>query len=121
MRLRERETLSGSTRFWEKRISLPVAAAAAFIAAFIALGANIITSDRGNSPIYDNLADKNYTSELANLPEDKIDELFSLMESTLSDEFSSNSIVSLPANVNLTFSGDSQLVRSAGYIGSGAP
>jgi len=68
-----------------------------------------------------NLADENFSSQSVFIAGDKIDEIFSMMESSLSDDFSSNSIVELPADVNLIFNGDSQLVRSAGFEGSASP
>lgn len=119
MRIRARNTVSGSTRFWERRITLPVAAAAAAIfATVLSLGVSMGTSGHENSLLAAETDKGPYSSEIVNLPGNKIDELFSMMETSSSDDFSSNSIVELPADVNLIFNGDSQLVRSAGYTGS---
>lgn len=120
-RIREKRTVSSSIRFWEKKIPLPAAAAAAIIAAFVTFGTNIITDNRNDRILMTNLSDQNYISQTMNMPGDKIDEIFSMMESSFNDEFSSNSIVELPADFSMIFSGDSQLVRSAGYNGSTSP
>ncbi|MBB6478426.1 anti-sigma factor family protein [Spirochaeta isovalerica] len=119
--IREKKTVSQTTRFWEKRIPVPVAAAAAIIAATFSLGINMLAGDR-NDGLNPGLAsaDTNYSSVI-NLPGDKVNEFFKLMEASMSDEFSSNSIMELPSDVSLTFNGDSQLVRSVGYNGSASP
>jgi len=120
-RIRERETVSGTTRFWQKRISLPAAAAAAVLAASVTLGTNAIAFSRNNRVLMADNGSENFNNQTLNLPGDKIDELFSMMESTFSDEFSSNSILELPADVSLIFNGESQLIRTAGFNGSAVP
>ena len=118
VRIREKRTISGSIRFWERKIPLPAAAAAAILVASVALGTTLLTSNRSNRLF---MANENFQTQTVNLPGDKIDEMLRMMESSLSDDFSSNSIVELPANVNLVFNGDSQLIRSVGYNGSASP
>jgi hypothetical protein len=120
-RIRGKRTVQGSIRFWERRIPLPAAAAAAVIAASVTFGTSLFTDNSNDRVLMTNLADGNFNSQSMNMPGDKIDEFFSMMESSLSDEFSSNSIVELPADVNLIFNGESQLVRSAGFNGSTSP
>ena len=120
-RIRGKRTVSSSIRFWEKKIPLPAAAAAAIIAAFVTFGTNIISDNRNDRILMTNLADQNYANQTIDMPGDKIDEIFSMMESSLNDEFSSNSIVELPADFSMIFNGDSQLVRSAGFNGSTSP
>ena len=120
-RIRERHTVSGTTRFWQKKISLPAAAAAAVLVASVTLGTNVFTMNRNNKTLMSKLGYNNIANGKANMPGDKIDEIFSMMEASLSDEFSSNSIVELPSDINLIFNGESQLVRSAGFNGSSSP
>lgn len=119
--IRERRTVSGSTRFWQKKISLPAAAAAAVLAASVTLGTNMFTMNRNNKILMTKLGYENISNSSVNIPGNKIEELFSMMESSLSDEFSSNSIVELPDDFNLIINGESQLVRSAGFNGSASP
>lgn len=121
MRIREKQTISHTTRFWEKRIPIPLAAAAALVAAIVSLGTNMVVGGRNDGFQMANLSENGFSSQSINLPGDKVDEIFRLMESTLSDEFSSNSIMELPSDVNLIFNGDSELVRSAGFNGSASP
>lgn len=120
-RIRGKRNVLGSIRFWEKKIPLPAAAAAAVIAASLAFGTSIVSDSRDQRILMSNLSDENSGSQTLNMPGDKINEIFRMMEASLSDEFSSNSIVELPADVNLIFNGDSQLVRPAGFSGSASP
>lgn len=121
MRIREKQTISKTTRFWERRIPLPAAAAAAVLAAAMSLGTNVIAYNRNEKVQMANLSDVAINGTSINLPGDKVDEIFSLMESAISDEFSSNVIMELPSDVSLQFNGDSHMVRSAGFSGSTAP
>ena len=116
-RIRERRTVLGSLRFWEKKISLPTAAAAAVIAASVTLGINILAMNRGVNPHFTDSGISDNRGYLVDLPGEKLNEIFSMMETPDSDLFASNSIVTLPADINLIFHGDSQLVRSAGFYG----
>ncbi|MBN2657740.1 MAG: zf-HC2 domain-containing protein [Spirochaetales bacterium] len=119
--IREKRTVSRTTRFWERRIPVPVAAAAAIVAATFSLSINVLAGNR-NDGLNAGLASAggNYASVI-NLPGDKVDEFFRMMEVSMSDEFSSNSIMELPSDVSLSFNGDSQLVKSVGYKGSASP
>lgn len=120
-RIRGKRTVQSSIRLWDRRIPLPVAAAAAVIAASVTFGASFFTENETKPILMSNLTDENVNSPHVFQPGDKFDEIFSMMESSLNDEFSPNSIVVLPADVNLIFNGDSQLVRSAGFNGSASP
>jgi hypothetical protein len=119
--VREKNTVEGSTRFWERRISLPVAAAAAFIAATVSFGTHMLAGNRNDQLQMASLADQNYTAQVYGFPGENIDEIFRTMETAYSDEFTSNSIMELPSDVNLIFNGESQLVRSAGFSGGTSP
>ncbi len=121
MRVRERRNIKGSLRFWEKRIPLPVAAAAAVIVATVTFGANMVAYNRSGKTQMADAGINNFSDESYDFPAEKLDELFSQIESANSDEFNSNSIVTLPADVELIFHGDSQLVRTAGFNGSASP
>lgn len=120
-RIRGKRTVSSSLRFWDKKIPLPLAAAAALIAAFVTFGTSLVADNRSDRILMANLAEQNFGSQAISMPGDKLDEIFSMLESSTNDEFSSNSIVELPTDVNLIFNGDSQLVRSAGYNRSTSP
>lgn len=121
-RIRSKHTVVSSLRFWEKRIPLPAAAAAAVIAAMVTFGTSLFTgNDKNDGLLAGNLSGEGSGSQSIYLPGDKIDEIFSMLESSLNEDFSSNSRVELPSDVNLIFNGDSQLVRSAGFNGSASP
>lgn len=115
IRIREKNTISGSTRFWQKRVPVPMAAAAAVVAATVALGTHMATAGNGNGVEVAKASDGNYNARMVSLPEDKVNEIFKKMEASDKDEFSSNSIVELPPDVSLIYNGESQLVRTAGF------
>lgn len=119
--VREKNTVDGSTRFWQRRISIPVAAAAAFVAATVTFGTHVLAGNRTDQMQMANLGNNQYMASAYNLPGDKVDEIFRTMETAYSEEFNSNSIMELPSDVNLIFNGESQLVRSAGFSGSTSP
>ncbi|MDA3811353.1 MAG: hypothetical protein PF518_13600 [Spirochaetaceae bacterium] len=120
-RIRERRNVSGSLRFWQRKISLPVAAAAALIAATVSLGTTMLTTGKSNNVLMANSGYNNSNGQIVNLNGDKIEEILSMMESNLSDEFASKAKVEIPADFDLIFNGESQLVRTAGYDGSSIP
>jgi len=123
MMIREKRTVSETTRFWERRIPVPMAAAAAIVAATFTLGINMLSGSREEGLQIANLSSSkgSFTPSVINLPGDKVDEIFRMMETSVSDEFSSNTIMELPSDVSLVFNGDSQLIRSVGYNGSASP
>lgn len=121
-RIRQKRTVNDSRRFWERRIPLPAAAAAAVLVAAFSLGANVLAGQKGNS--YDNPAlasASGYSTEVASLPGAKVDEIFRMMARSSNEEFSSNTIMELPSDVSLMFNGDSEMLRTAGYEGSASP
>ncbi len=116
-RIRERQTISSSQRFWEKRISLPLATAAAVVIASTAIGVNMLSINRTNNPYMVSQDKNNSSSYTIDFPGEELDEIFSRIETSNSERFSSDAVVTLPPDIDLVFHGDSQLVRTAGFNG----